>query len=438
MPPGDSFIALWRVDRDAIRMFNYPMKKTFANLTSIVGGELAIRIANFAAAVVIARLYGAASLGFYATALAFATIVGTIGDNGLSISAVSEVSRRLDEIDRVVSALYVTKTALFSIVLACAAILIAWLHLGRVEWLIGALVLLKVLLNSYGALHFGVLKSLNRMRTVGLIQVLHAGVLVSGIGVVYMQHRSIVTLLLVLLGGQFLELLTSGAVVYLNEVRLVRVYKSDCWRLVAFSTPIGGASLISAVILRMDVLTISVLFSAAQVGHFAAANNGLIIIYLVGNLFGNVLLPEMVRMSRSDLDKYIARWIRLIFAITVPIAIGIAAVAKTLIVAVYGHSFADAGILASVMVLAMPFIIMNYLYFNRAIALQKHRCYLSVYMTTAILAITLNFTLAHTFGPTGVAAAILIREVSMFMMYAALARQDAKVLREDPVTVSLC
>jgi O-antigen/teichoic acid export membrane protein len=413
------------------------MRKTFTNLTSIVGGEIAIRVANFAAAVVIARLYGPTIFGLYATTLAFASIVGTIGDNGLSISTVSEVSRRLHETDRIVSSLYITKTLLFAITVALAAIIVSFFHLGRAGWIIGAFVLAKVLANSYAQLHFGILKSLDQMRTIGIVQILHACALLCGIAVVFIRHSDIVVLLLVLLSGQLLEFLISGLIVYLKKIRFVQVHPSECWQLVAFSTPIGGACVLSSIILRMDVLAIALLFSASQVGHFAAANNGLIIIYLVGSLFGNVLLPEMVKTSPSCLEEYLTRWRRIIYSATIPVSLGAALIATPLVGLVYGESFHDAGKLAAVMALALPFIILNYLYFNRAIALKHHRSYLFVYVRTALLAIILDFTFAYTIGPIGVAAAIVIREALMFAMYVTSARAVALRQAIGSSTVSM-
>jgi len=50
------------------------MRRTAVNLVSVIGGEVLLRGANFAAVVVMARLYGATVLGIYATVLAFATV----------------------------------------------------------------------------------------------------------------------------------------------------------------------------------------------------------------------------------------------------------------------------------------------------------------------------------------------------------------------------
>src|SRR5713226_3253906 len=93
---------------------HYPtLQKTLANLTSVIGGEGVLRIANFVVAVAIARLYGSAVFGLYATVLAYVTVVVMLADNGLQVAAVKQLAHSIEEIDRIVSLLYVAKTALF-------------------------------------------------------------------------------------------------------------------------------------------------------------------------------------------------------------------------------------------------------------------------------------------------------------------------------------
>jgi O-antigen/teichoic acid export membrane protein len=398
------------------------MRRTLTNIASIVGGEVAIRIANFAAAVLIARMYGPVALGLYATALAFATIVGSLADNGLSVSAVAEVKRRRHEIDRVVTSLYFTKTILFLIACVGVALIVLWWHPTKEQWLIGILLLAKVLFNSYGALNFGVLKSLDKMHAIGTLQLAHASVLLCCIGAVYYKRYDISTLLLALLVAQAAELLSSGTLLWRAGVRYTPVRSFDCMRLVVLSTPIGLSCLLSSIILRIDVLAISALGIVSQVGHFASADNGLIVVYLAASLFGSVLLPEMIGLTPTHLATYISRWTRLILATSVPIVAGAAAIAKWLIVLLYGKSFEQAGAPASIMILAAPLIILNAMHFNRAIALQLHRTYVSISAGTAVLAVVLSFGAAQIFGTTGVAVAILIREALMFTMYVLFAR----------------
>lgn len=398
-------------------------KRTLANVASILSGEISIRIANFVASIIIARKYGPTFLGTYAAALAFATILGSLADNGLSVSAIPEVKRRLHEIDRAVTSLYVAKTALF-IVAIIGAIVIVWCgDFGHTATVIGALLICKVILNSYAALNFAVLKSLERMRTVGIVQVLHACCILCCLALIYRRGYSLTVLLIFLLVAQCAELLVSSGILYALRIRPALVSRWDCTRLIAVSTPLGISTLLASVIQRIDVLAISAVGIASQVGHFASADNGLIVIYLASALFGNVLLPEMAGMDRQCLESFVLHWRRLLVLISLPAAILMMPFTRTLVVMIYGSSFAPAATPAAIMVLATPCILLNALYFNKAIALQLHRVYVFTYVITAIIALIASYTFARAFGPTGVAVAIVCREAFMLMLFIALTRR---------------
>jgi O-antigen/teichoic acid export membrane protein len=56
------------------------LKTVLQNLASVVGGEAAVRAANFVVVLFISREYGAAALGAYAVSLAVSTVVVMFAD----------------------------------------------------------------------------------------------------------------------------------------------------------------------------------------------------------------------------------------------------------------------------------------------------------------------------------------------------------------------
>jgi O-antigen/teichoic acid export membrane protein len=402
------------------------MRKTLENLTSVVGGEFVLRTATFVAAVLIARLYGAATLGTYTTALAFATLLATVGDNGLNFSSIAEVSRRPHETDSIISSLYVVKTLLLAIA-AAIALFVAWAwHIKPTAFVVGALVMGKIFLNSYGQANFSMLKALDRMRPIGMLQFFHSCALLGGMAMVYRFRWGIGILLAVFLGGQIAEILASSAVLWRLRVRLTHTSFLDCFHLIKLSTPVGASSLLANFILRLDVLVVSLFYSPLLVGHFAAANNGVVAMYAVAGLFGSVLLPEMAKIG-PNLAEFMRKWLRIVCAVCVPMVIVVVLCATRLVVLVYGRSFAEAGPLVAVMAIAVPLIVLNAMYYSRAVALQMRGTYLSIFFGTALLAVALDITFARYLGLMGVAAAIVIREATMLTAFLVSARGNFAV-----------
>src|SRR5437016_1142345 len=145
-------------------------KRTVASAASVVGGEILLRVAGFAGVVVVARLYGPSTLGLYATTLAFATVAVMVGEVGLQISAITEIGYAPEQVNQLFGRLYSLRVLLFvALLLALSAF--GWARRWNADvWLIGGLIILRTMLYSCSQLQFAVLKSLDRMKVIGLIQ----------------------------------------------------------------------------------------------------------------------------------------------------------------------------------------------------------------------------------------------------------------------------
>jgi O-antigen/teichoic acid export membrane protein len=169
---------------------------------------------------------------------------------------------------------------------------------------------------------------------------------------------------------------------------------------------------------------------------------GLVLLYSLSWLFTSVLLTDFTRLSDNaiELDRYTKRWTKFLLLGAGLGAIGFSWTAEPLLLLLYGKEFAIAGRLAAIMVLAVPFILLNALYLSRAVALGAARVYLGTYTATAVLAVSLDITMARVFGAMGIAVAIVIREVVTFLIFriqSTCAQVSASQLTPLPVCESL-
>ena len=187
------------------------VKRTIANLTNVVGGEAMLRLANFVAAIVIARLGGAAIFGIYATALAYVTVAAMIADNGLGITTVRKIGSSPDQLNELFTQYAVSKSLLFvPMVVVLAAI--GWLaHLSTLEWVIAALIALRTILQGYCQMQVTVLKAIDRMQAIGAIQTAHSIVLLLALWRCYVARANIYVVIAALVVAQSLELLLEAA-----------------------------------------------------------------------------------------------------------------------------------------------------------------------------------------------------------------------------------
>jgi O-antigen/teichoic acid export membrane protein len=400
--------------RSRIAVKNIP-----SNLVSVLGGEAAVRAANFTAALFIARVHGGTVLGAYAASLAVITVVVMFADNGLQTLAITDLSAFNAHHASILGPLYLSKL----ILTVAALLLLAGLAFGArvspyVLWM-GSWISLRTTLQSFSQLQMAVLKALDRVIVIGIAQGVHALVLFLCVGTAFQRGWGIFTLLAWLAVGQLIELSLLSLAVASSKIRCTWPAHAFFWASMRRSTPFGITSGLANLIVRSDTIVLSALVPLAELGNFSAANSILAMVYVTAWLLGSVLLPPMVRQSGSldELKTYVRNCIRWTFATSIPCVLAAFWAAPKVLVFLYGSSFARAGALASVMALACPFILANAVYTNRFLATNSRTQFLGLFAWTAIAAFVLDLFFGGMFGAMGVAIAIVIREVGMLLAF---------------------
>ena len=391
------------------------MRIVFQNLVSVLGGEAAVRAANFAAALFIGRAFGGFTLGAYAACLAVITVVVMIADNGLQTFVITELTGRPSQRDSIVGHFYFYKTILFAGAIVVLAAIAGSLHVSLFLWGIGSWVTARTVLQPYSQLQMAILKSLSRTNAIGAIQLIHSLFLFVGIGAALLRHWGIFTLLAWFTAGQFFELTLAIALLLRAGLRLRWTAAPQFWDSMRKSAPFGITSGLANLIVRSDTVVLSTLVPLSVLGTFSAPNSILLIVYVSAWLLGSIVLPGMVRLSATEegLRQYVKKWTRVLSLTSIPVAAVAFLAAPKFIPLLFGPAFDQSGALASVMALACPFILLNSVYTNFAIALNKRAVFTGLFAGTAVLAVGLNFLLGRAFGPMGIATAIVIREASL-------------------------
>jgi len=371
-----------------------------------------LRLANFVAAIVIARVGGAAIFGIYATALAYVTVAAMVADNGLGITTVRNIGRSPDQLNQIVTQYGISKTILF-VPMAAGLAAIGWFaHLSASEWLIAALITFRTILQGYCQMQVTVLKAIDRMQSIGAIQAVHSAVMLLALWGCYVDRINIYVVIAALVVAQCVELVLEAAWIRRAGIRPVPVHLRDCLHLLHGSTAVGVAVSLSSVIPRFDVIILSLIAGAAAAGVFAAAQTLIIIVYLLGSLLASVLFPEMARLTHMprEFRHYVHRWSIVVLGVTVPGSLLAIAIGPSLMRTLFGHGFGASGNLLAIMLVAAPLIVLNALNLHRAFALNQVRSYMGIYIGATVAAVLLDVSLGSRFGASGIAVAVVLRE----------------------------
>jgi len=393
------------------------MRAVFESIVSVISGEAAVRAASFVAALFIARAYGGFVLGAYAASLAVVTVFMMFADNGLQIFAITQLSGIRFGRNKIVGQVYISKTILVATAVALLALVAGCLRLGPFLWAVGIWVTIRTVLQSYSQLQMALLKSLSKANAIGVIQVIHSLFLLTGIWIALQRGWTIFALLAWFTAGQFFEFATTMLVLSRAGLRPTLPPRIHFWAAMRKSTPFGITYGLANLIVRSDTVVLSTLVPLSVLGAFSAANSILLVVYVAAWLLGSVLLPEMVRLSATvgDLRLYVRRWARLLGFSTIPCALLAFLAAPKVMPFLFGPSLGQSGSLAAVMALACPFILLNAVYTNFAIAMNNRAVFTGLFAATAVIAIGLDFFLGRAFGPSGIATAIVIREAAMLL-----------------------
>jgi PST family polysaccharide transporter len=390
-----------------------------SNFGDVVGGEMLLRLANFGVAALIGRLYGAPTLGLYATIVAVATLGERLADNGLELTGIAQVSVRPRYTSKIATALYTDKTILCALAIGLLATMGRIAGLSSSQWLVAAILTLRTFLYSYCRLHAGFLKGLDRTRQIAKCQGFHFSLLASGLAYVYLKHKGLVALLLCLLAAQIVEYVCSFVVLRRLGVGYAAVSASLCWDLMRRSLPVGATYTLATVMLRGDVLILSLLASSTVVGTFAAADTGLVMIYVIAWLFSGVLLSDLGRyaLNNQALNLHFHKILRTVTLISIPLAAAGVLFARFAVIMIFGKSFAAAGSAAAIMILALPLIFLNAAFLSRLIAKNVSRVAPFIYLPAAILSLLFNYFLGRYYGAAGVAISIVLREAVICVVF---------------------
>jgi O-antigen/teichoic acid export membrane protein len=396
------------------------MKAVLQNLMSVLGGEAAVRLANFAGVLLIARAYGGSVLGAYALSLAVVTVVVMFADCGLQTAAITQLSASIPDRDYMIGRLTAVKTVMLGIATFLLAAIAAWAREADVVWGIGFWLVLRAVFQSYSQLQMAILKAVFRANCIVFIQLAHSCLVFLGIACAVRWGWGIFALLGWLTFCQFVELALGAQVLYQNGIRPHWPERFRIRMTLQMAGPYGIAYGLANLIVRIDTIVLSGLTSLAGVGAFSAANTILLMVYVSSWLLSSILLPQMVHLKENKLTGYANLWARCVLLLAVPSAILVSLVAPRVMVLLYGPAYASSGLIGSAMALACPFIVLNSIYTARAIAADRRSLLVGVYGATALATLILDFILGRTFGALGIAAAIVVREAGMLLAFSLL------------------
>ena len=415
------------------------------NATYRVVADVFAKAASVVLYIVMARKLGVAEFGVFAFGLSFVTLVTVFADFGQSAILTREVARDHRLVDR-----YFANTIVLKLVLALPALVVSIGILSafaepqtrNVALLLGIAVVAEQMMNTcfatYQAFERLVYIPVALLAQRFLMTAIGCAALLAGAGVVAV---SIVYLACALVGlGVALWLLFAYVARPRFQVR-PRVWRGLMWA--AF--PIGVASVFSTILFRADMAMLAVMKSAEAVGEYAAAYRLLETTLFLSWGVGSAVYPVYSRLGPGRSPEVLLvfeRSLKLLVALTLPLAIGAVILADPLMDVLYGPAY-DAS--ANALVLLAPAIALYpfaYVAGMMLVSQHRQRVLAPIYAAVAAENILLNLVLIPTHSLYGAAigtslSQLLVTLPLMVFCTHALGRPSWLRMVGGPVTASV-
>ncbi len=382
---------------------------------AIFAGEMFSRVATLLMALIVARRFGPASLGQYGFAVALASVLLIIPDFGLHLLTTRTLANEPERLRRTFWTLHWLKLTLVVTVAAFTALFGESFVQDSGRRCLLFVLAARALFQTFSQAYMAIFKAFERMHYIAMQQLVNSSLTIACAGIALAVRASLPVVVGCLLVGEVGEAWLGWQIVH-RRFAPGSIYGWDSAYLremMVAAAPIGITAILQALNLRLDVLTLGVFATNAELGRFQAAAWFLVGTYLCTSLLMSVIFPKLCRLLRNPTSKASAYLESLLKHGTLLVTLASLATwfgAPHILRWSYGTKLSDAMGLLRILAPALPFMFMNTTLFYVFVAAQRRTVYLGTLGLGVGLGAALGLFLARRYGASGAALADLIRE----------------------------
>jgi O-antigen/teichoic acid export membrane protein len=326
------------------------------NVGVLLAGGVVGKVCRFAAMVIVANALGPMSFGVLTAAMGAAVIVSVIADMGLSRLATRELARSPETRADLAVNFMALKSVL--LLIACGGFLVVAMLLPIDPATRDILFACVVLVPTFEVTFEWLFEGSDRMGLLAVYRVLlNVGFLVA---VLVMVRRAGEAAIVPLLDGCSSLVAFSVCLVAWPTVRAYlrgRLRPAEWPGLLKSALPFGAGNLMILAAPHVGVFVLIAMAGAAAAGVFRAAGMLVFGLASVGALVSRAVYPVTSRVAHSDpeaVPSMLAPVYRLVFALSLPAAVGGMLISPQLIGLFYTDEYGAAAHVLAVMIWALP------------------------------------------------------------------------------------
>jgi O-antigen/teichoic acid export membrane protein len=377
--------------------------------------DIGSKIATALLYLIVARKAGASQFGVFVFAMSFAGIAVTLGQFGQEIVLTREVSRDHRRLDT-----YYSRVMLSRVMLSVPPLLLA-LTVTSIAGMSGQ-TRLVILLMGFGwigdyllQVSFAVFQAYERVGLMPVVLITQRWVTTAAAVTALYLGGGIVAVAACYCTGALLAAALAARLLYRKVARpQLRFDFRGALQVSREAVPVGLGMVSFVLLARIDTIMLAMFEPSSVVGQYGAAYRLLETTAFVTWSVNTAILPTMARLSPTSAPPVGAiyqRALKLVLAITVPMAVGAAILARPIIALLYGaqyHQAASALVLLAATIMLFP---VSSLSSQLLYAQNVRRVVASTYAVVFVENVALNLVLIPLFSLDGAAVGTSISEL---------------------------
>jgi len=367
------------------------------------------------------RYLGVENFGILSFALSFAGILIIFTDLGLSSLMTREVARDKSKIGQYITNVILLKIALTAVSALFSLGFIYLLGYDAMTMLIIFLVIFSYIFNSFTITFYSLFQAVELMEFQSIGQILNAFLLLVGVMVVIYYGFG-------LLGIAVAYFITGGITVLYTIAIYIRKYslpkmkfnKDFSSDFLKKALPLSMTLIFSTIAFRVDTVLLSILVGNVAVGLYTAPYRLMEVLMFIPGVFTAAIYPVASNFYVSNKDSLkvvYKKSFEYLTMLSIPIAVMVTLLADKIILLVYGAQFSETVIVLQILIWAIPFIFLNYVFSTLMVSINRQHLALKVVFISMGLNIVLNLIFIPLFSYLGSSVITIITELTDFILY---------------------
>jgi len=389
------------------------------------------KILSFFYFVFVARMIGVEDLGKYTFALSFTTLFSVFIDWGLTQTLIRESAKYKDKTNQYLASILGVKAILAVLTYAVVVVVINLMGYTGITRNLVYLAGILMVIDQFTLTFWGLFRGQRNLKYESISVIINqAIILIFGITVLYL-HLSLYFLMLPFILGSTFSLLFSMA--FAKKSLGASFCPEFNWRVFKFllgiAIPFALISIFSRVYGSLDSVMLSKMVGDKAVGWYSVAMKIPFALQFIPAALAAAIFPAFSHNfvhDKEQLKNTFDRVMRFLTIIVLPISLGVAILAKPIILFFYGEQYLPAAWPLTILMLGLFFVFVNFPLGSLLSGCDRQVLNTKLVGVTMIINIILNIILIPKYSFTGASLAFLASHSFLFIISMIYARQIIK------------